>query len=176
MAGPERVVHFFRSEDRYCLARKSSPNSLRRTAAYRDFLADKHQAHRPDYAFYDCALLEDGEWIMERIRRMEDPPTALLVTSDQVAAGILAYCTERGFRGPDELALVGFDNQSIAKMQNLTSFEIPPPDLEVPLISSNVRRYRPHGSRFIPSKGSDGCSRKSSSVGSRGSWRRTHRP
>ncbi|MBW4839891.1 MAG: LacI family DNA-binding transcriptional regulator [Paenibacillaceae bacterium] len=109
----------------YCLARKSSPNSLKRTAAYRDFLAARHQEYQPDYAFYDCALLEDGEWIMERILCMEDPPTALLVTSDQVAAGILAYCTEHGVQVPDELAIVGFDNQPIAKMLNMTTFEIP---------------------------------------------------
>lgn len=109
----------------YCLARRSSPNSLRRTAAYRDFLAGRQQAYQPDYVFYECALMEDGEWIMERILRMENPPTALLVTSDQVAAGILAYCSERGIDVPDKLAIVGFDNQPIAKMLKITTFEIP---------------------------------------------------
>ncbi|MGG6311512.1 LacI family DNA-binding transcriptional regulator [Paenibacillus macerans] len=109
----------------YCLARKSSPNSLRRAAAYLDFYASVGQAYDPAYVFYDCALLEDGEWIMERILGMEDPPTALLVTSDQVAAGILACCRERGIQVPDELAIVGFDNQPIAKMLNITTFEIP---------------------------------------------------
>lgn len=128
----------------YCLARKSSPNSLRRTAAYRDFLAGKHQAYRPDYVFYDCALLEDGEWIMERIRRMEDPPTALLVTSDQVAAGILAYCTERGIQVPDELALVGFDNQPIAKMLNMTTFEIPLAEIGRQLFRQATAETRSH--------------------------------
>lgn len=61
---------------------------------------------------------------MERIGRKEDPPTALLVTSDQVAAGMLAYCKEHGIHVPDELALIGFDNQPIAKMLNITTFEI----------------------------------------------------
>ncbi|GJM81216.1 hypothetical protein HMSSN139_37120 [Paenibacillus sp. HMSSN-139] len=75
---------------------------------------------------------------------MEDPPTALLVTSDQVAAGILAYCTERGIRVPDELALVGFDNQPIAKMLNMTTFEIPLAEIGRQLFRQATAETRSH--------------------------------
>jgi len=109
----------------YCLARKSSPNSRQREAAYRDFYTDLNEAYDPEYIFHDCIHLEDGEWIMQRIIKMDDPPTALLVTSDQVAAGILTYCKDNDIAVPDKLAIVGFDNQPIAKIMNITTYEIP---------------------------------------------------
>jgi DNA-binding LacI/PurR family transcriptional regulator len=109
----------------YCLARKSSPNSEQRAAAYRDFYANLKETYDPNYIFHDCVHLEDGEWIMQRMMGMADPPTALLVTSDQVAAGILTYCKEQGIGVPEQLAIVGFDNQPIAKIMNITTFEIP---------------------------------------------------
>ncbi|MEK4327820.1 LacI family DNA-binding transcriptional regulator [Paenibacillus sp. FSL R7-0312] len=109
----------------YCLARQSSPNSNLREAAYRDFYMNRNEAYNHDYMFYDCVQLEDGEWIMQRILKMDDPPTALLVTSDQVAAGILSFCRENGIEVPGQLAIVGFDNQPIARMMHITTFEIP---------------------------------------------------
>lgn len=109
----------------YCLARQASPNSEQREAAYRDFYRELKIPLNPEYAFYACVHFEDGEAIMERIQRMEDPPTALLVTSDQVAAGVLTFCRERGIRVPEQLAVIGFDNQPIAKMMNITTFHIP---------------------------------------------------
>ncbi|KQX48762.1 MULTISPECIES: LacI family DNA-binding transcriptional regulator [unclassified Paenibacillus] len=124
-----RALSYLRSKGHhkigYCLARKSSPNSEQREAAYRDFYSNLNETFDPNYIFYDCVHLEDGEWIMQRIIKMEDPPTALLVTSDQVAAGILTYCKENDIGVPDKLAIVGFDNQPIAKIMNITTFEIP---------------------------------------------------
>ncbi|MGG4491068.1 substrate-binding domain-containing protein [Metabacillus idriensis] len=62
---------------------------------------------------------------MDRFTKMKKPPTALLVTSDQVAAGILNLCNLLHISVPDDLAIVGFDNQPIAEIMNLTTFEIP---------------------------------------------------
>ncbi|GGF95643.1 LacI family transcriptional regulator [Paenibacillus albidus] len=109
----------------YCLARKSGTSSKQREAAYRDFLKSSGEPFDPDCAFYDAIHFEDGEWIVQRLMTMQDPPTALLVTSDQVAAGILACCNERELDVPSKLAIVSFDNQPIARTLNITTFEIP---------------------------------------------------
>lgn len=109
----------------YCLARRSSPNSERREAAYRDFCIRIQEPVRHKYAFYNSVHVEDGEGIIRQIAEMEEPPTALLVTSDQVAAGILSCCKAREIAVPDQLAILGFDNQPIAKVMNMTTLEIP---------------------------------------------------
>lgn len=56
---------------------------------------------------------------------MATPPTALLVTGDQVAAGIVICCQQQQISIPNDLAICGFDNQPIAKMMNITTIEIP---------------------------------------------------
>ncbi|MFE7083917.1 LacI family DNA-binding transcriptional regulator [Priestia megaterium] len=109
----------------FCLARKSGTSSRQRELAYRDYLNSTGEPFNPNYLIYDAIHFEDGEWIVQRLMTKHNPPTALLVTSDQVAAGILACCKERGIDVPSSLAIVGFDNQPIAKSLNITTFEIP---------------------------------------------------
>ncbi len=79
---------------------------------------------RENHIFEDCLYFEDGEHVVNQIMEMEDPPTALLVTSDQVAAGILVSCENRNLSVPSDLALIGFDNQPISKMMKITTIEM----------------------------------------------------
>lgn len=109
----------------YCIGRKTGTNSKMRQAAYKDFLSDKEQPFRQDYIFYESFGFEDGEVIVNRLKEMTTPPTALLVTSDQVAAGIITCARESGIDIPNDLAIMGFDNQPIAKIMNITTLEIP---------------------------------------------------
>lgn len=109
----------------YCIGRKSGTNSEMREAAYKNFLLEKGHPFLQDYIFYNSFRFEDGEGIVSRLKEMPSPPTALLVTSDQVAAGIITCARELGILVPDELAIMGFDNQPIAKIMNITTLEIP---------------------------------------------------
>jgi DNA-binding LacI/PurR family transcriptional regulator len=68
---------------------------------------------------------EDGEKVLNTLTKMDVPPSALLVTSDQVAAGIVACCQKQNISIPDQLALIGFDNEPIAKIMDITTIEIP---------------------------------------------------
>ncbi|OED32380.1 LacI family transcriptional regulator [Planococcus maritimus] len=109
----------------YCLGREMGANSDLRRTAYQDFLQKYKLAFNPNFVFYNCFNFEDGEHVLNRITEMESPPAALLISSDQVAAGILTCCKERDMAVPDQLALLGFDNQPIAKIMNITTLEIP---------------------------------------------------
>jgi DNA-binding LacI/PurR family transcriptional regulator len=109
----------------YCVGRKSGTNSKQREKAYRDFLNKVNLSFDPDYIFYECLKFEDGVKVVQQLTRMDNPPTALLVTSDIVAAGVITYCKEKGILIPDDLAIMGFDNQPIAKIMHITTLEIP---------------------------------------------------
>lgn len=109
----------------YCIGRKSGANSKQRERAYIDFLKKIQEKYIPRYVFCDCFHFEDGENVVNRLINMEQPPSALLVSSDQVAAGIVTSCREQNILIPGELALMGFDNQPIAKMMKITTLEIP---------------------------------------------------
>nr|WP_263323697.1 LacI family DNA-binding transcriptional regulator [Neobacillus sp. Marseille-Q6967] len=109
----------------YCIGRRSGTNSKYREAAYKDFIEKYSISNNPEYIFDHCLYFEDGEKVVSRIKEMTDPPTALLVTSDQVAAGIVTCAKSQNIFIPSDLALIGFDNQPIAKMMNITTIEIP---------------------------------------------------
>jgi DNA-binding LacI/PurR family transcriptional regulator len=79
----------------------------------------------PKYIFFECIQFEDGVKVVQQLTEMPEPPTALLVTSDTVAAGIITYCKEKEISIPNELAIMGFDNQPVAKIMHITTLEIP---------------------------------------------------
>ncbi|WP_163538360.1 LacI family DNA-binding transcriptional regulator [Gracilibacillus sp. YIM 98692] len=109
----------------YCIGRQSGSNSYFRAKAYQDFLHEKQLPFDESFVFYENYYLEDGQKVVNQLSYLDLPPTSLLVTSDVVAAGILTACQDKGIHVPENLAIVGFDNQPIAKMMKITTFEIP---------------------------------------------------
>ncbi|MBO1515019.1 LacI family DNA-binding transcriptional regulator [Metabacillus bambusae] len=109
----------------YCIGRRSGTNSQQRELAYKDFLKKINVPFNSEYIFDDCLNFEDGEQVINQIKTMNTPPSALLVTSDQVAAGIVTCCQNQNISIPDELALIGFDNQPISEYMNITTIDIP---------------------------------------------------
>lgn len=109
----------------YCIARKSGTNSQHRELAYRDFHKKYSLSYQPEYIIDQCLYFEDGEKVIKQLNKMEKPPSALLVTSDQVAAGIVTYCQKQDISIPGKLAIIGFDNEPIAKMMEITTIDIP---------------------------------------------------
>lgn len=113
----------------YCIGRRTGTNSHKRENAYKDFLLKIGKSICMDYIFDDCLFFEDAEKVVKKIKQMKKPPTALLVTSDQVAAGIITCCNIHKIIIPDELAIIGFDNQPISKVMNITTMDIPLSDI-----------------------------------------------
>ncbi len=109
----------------YCIGRRSGTNSQNRELAYQHFHKKYRLPYNSDYIIDQCLYFEDGERVITRIKEMDTPPSALLVTSDQVAAGIVISCQNQQLSIPDDIAIIGFDNEPIAKMLNITTIEIP---------------------------------------------------
>lgn len=67
------------------------------------------------------------------------------MTNDQVAAGIYTTCVRAGLRIPEDLAIIGFDNQSISKALDMTTVQIPFNKIGEQLVKQalepNVTRY-----------------------------------
>ncbi|MGY3715706.1 LacI family DNA-binding transcriptional regulator [Sutcliffiella cohnii] len=128
----------------YCIGRKTGLNSKQREAAYKDFHEKIKEPILPEFIFDNCLYFEDGEKVVNKLRSLHNKPTALLVTSDQVAAGILTCCKEQNIPVPDELAILGFDNQPIAKVMNITTFEIPLVELGKKLFLQSIEHTISH--------------------------------
>ncbi|MCQ6282673.1 LacI family DNA-binding transcriptional regulator [Bacillus sp. EB600] len=109
----------------YCIGRRTGTNSLDRSAAYKDFTTKHNLLFNSDYIFDHCLTFEDSLNVINKIKESNNPPSALLVTNDQTAAGIVTCCQNENISIPEDLALIGFDNQPIAKLMKITTIDIP---------------------------------------------------
>ena len=109
----------------YCIGRTSGTNSQHRQLAYRYFHKKYSLSYHPEYIIDQCLYFEDGEKVVKQLNNLDKPPSALLVTSDQVAAGIVTCCQRQDISIPGQPAIIGFDNEPIAKMMDITTIEIP---------------------------------------------------
>ena len=50
-----------------------------------------------------------------------DPPTAVFALSDEMAFGALDELRRRGLRAPDDVAVVGFDDNDVSVLFGLTT-------------------------------------------------------
>jgi LacI family transcriptional regulator len=56
------------------------------------------------------ALIEHGVEAADRLLLLPERPTALFVTSDRKALGVVHRLLERGVRVPEDVAVVGYDD------------------------------------------------------------------
>jgi LacI family transcriptional regulator len=89
-------------------------NAVARLAGYRTALI---QAGLP----VDDELVRGGDYGVDGgfraaslLLRLDDPPTAVFATSDDTAIGVLRAAREHGVRVPEDLSVVGFDDQPVA--------------------------------------------------------------
>ncbi|WP_027409678.1 LacI family DNA-binding transcriptional regulator [Anoxybacteroides tepidamans] len=109
----------------YCIGRTTGINSQNRHAAYSDALRKIDETPREDWIFDHCLDIDDGKRVVNALCSMKERPTALLVSSDQVAAGIVLWGQSKGLNAPDDLALVSFDNHPISEALSITTIDLP---------------------------------------------------
>ncbi len=71
---------------------------------------------------YETALVCEGEFdfesgvrAAEQFLAMDDRPTAIFASNDDMAAGVLAVAHDRGISLPDQLSVAGFDDTTLAR-------------------------------------------------------------
>lgn len=82
-----------------------------------------YQRALTDYGLvYDKRLVARGDWTIEsgyratvRLLDQPEPPTAIFVANDVMAAGAIDAARERGLTPPEDLALVGFDAREMSR-------------------------------------------------------------
>ena len=67
----------------------------------------------------------DGEDVVGQLLSQAQPPTALLVESDDLAMRVLAATWRVGMRTPQDLSVVGFDDHAMASVFGLTTMAQP---------------------------------------------------
>lgn len=115
-----------------CVAAKQSIYSAAtdKIDGFRAALRD-HDISFPDerMIWLDKVGVEDGMAAADVLLEQADPPTAVFITADHQAVGILHRLRERGVRVPDDMAIVGHDDILYAEF------------MEVPLTTVALPKY-----------------------------------
>ncbi|OIK12182.1 LacI family DNA-binding transcriptional regulator [Bacillus sp. MUM 13] len=109
----------------YSLGRKNSRNSSQRTKAYRDMIQKYNAEYQETWIFEGCYTMKDGEELFHKWSMLNNRPDALIITNDEAAAGCMIAARKSGIQIPEQLAIVGFDNNYISKMLDITTVSLP---------------------------------------------------
>ncbi|MCM3129290.1 LacI family DNA-binding transcriptional regulator [Paenibacillus provencensis] len=107
----------------YCVGRPDSASSQARYLAYKTLLHEHGEVLRPEWIFTNCTEIKDGIRVIDTLMTMEERPTALLVTGDEAAAGVILRAQAIGLRIPEDIAIIGFDNLPISEALGLTTID-----------------------------------------------------
>ncbi|EGR2495218.1 Ribose operon repressor [Vibrio cholerae] len=86
-----------------------------RYEGYKRALAEAGIAINPDWIVESDFECEGGYQAFEKLYQRGKLPSALFVSNDMMAMGVIQAASHRGLRVPDDLSLIGYDDVHIAK-------------------------------------------------------------
>ncbi len=107
----------------YCTGRKLGPSSQKRFDVYKQQLQSIDEEVNEEWIFTECFTLEDGVRVAHKLKEMQHLPEALIVAGDEVAIGVMTEAEKLGIQVPEDLAIIGFDNQPISQVLQLTTID-----------------------------------------------------
>lgn len=101
---------------------------LHRRDGYRDSLAAA--GVRPDPALERLGYftVEGGRAAMRDLLALPEPPTAIFAESDEMAYGALREIHRAGLRVPEDISVMGFDDQPLSDLMDLSTVRQPVAD------------------------------------------------
>lgn len=110
---------------------KGSDLDSDRFRGYLDALKANHLTAEPKWYFREIHTLEDGHGVLRRILAQYERPDAIIAGSDEVAAGMEMEALKCGLRVPEDLAILGVDDQPLASVLPVPLTTIRQPTEEV---------------------------------------------
>lgn len=107
----------------YCEGRQNGSSSSLRQSAFRAFISEHDLPFQDDWMIFDCMTEEDGAAVALRLLGMTDRPEAMIIAGDHVAAGLIIEARKQGIGIPEDLAVLGFDNQPIGRLLGITTID-----------------------------------------------------
>ncbi|MEE3467651.1 MAG: EAL domain-containing protein [Eubacterium sp.] len=95
----------------FLTGKKWHPHSKQRLEAYKEAMREHGLEIRPDRIIYGDFWYRSGELCVDQLLSGDAGlPEAIACANDQMAIGVCEALTERGYRIPDDVAVVGFDS------------------------------------------------------------------
>ncbi|WP_223700783.1 LacI family DNA-binding transcriptional regulator [Sutcliffiella deserti] len=133
----------------YCTGGYKSNVAKSREIGFLKALEEFEVSFQEEFSFRNAFTIEDGREILREIITLKDRPTAIFTGGDEVAAGIITEAKRHGIKVPEDLAVVGFDNQAITELvePSITTVYQPIEEMarktfQIMMEKVNSKRYR----------------------------------
>ena len=93
-------------------------SSIERRKGYIKALEESHISVREEYIVQGNYDMESGYQAIEKLLSLDNPPTAIFCSNDDMAIGALNAAFATGLTVPDDLSIVGFDDIEFARYTN----------------------------------------------------------
>ncbi|WP_342043920.1 LacI family DNA-binding transcriptional regulator [Bacillus sp. OTU530] len=124
-AGTRHLIEQGYKRIAYCSGGGASELTSDREIGYRRAMKEFGLPVYEEWVFQNIFDIADGRQVVKRIVSMENRPDAVFAGSDQVGAGIILEARIQGLHIPKDLAVIGFDDQEIAEVVDLTTIRQP---------------------------------------------------
>lgn len=96
--------------------KKSVLATLLKHEKYKEILEGHRIPYREEYVIEGSYNYETGYLCMNQILELEDIPTAVIAINDYAAAGVVRSILEHGYRIPEDISVVSYDNTHLAEL------------------------------------------------------------
>ena len=103
--------------------------SDQRMSAYLESMARHHLHINPSLAVYGYFVADAAQYHVPSF--LENGVTAILCGNDQIAEGVIRCCRESGFRVPEDISVIGFDDIQVSSLPKINLTTITPSNEEL---------------------------------------------
>ncbi|GGJ59781.1 DNA-binding LacI/PurR family transcriptional regulator [Anoxybacillus voinovskiensis] len=100
----------------FCISGDDSRSGLERKKGFLRAFQEFEIPFDESFVMNNAFDIESGREIFYQLLGLHERPTAVFTGSDEVAVGIISEANKNGVKVPEELAVVGFDDNPIAKI------------------------------------------------------------
>lgn len=106
---------------------ESSKPAHQRFEGYKEALEENHLSVNNDFIFPGDWEFEAGRSAYERYKKLMRKPTAIFAMNDLMAVGFMDAALDDGVKIPEEVSVIGFDNQQLCQFTRprLTTVDLP---------------------------------------------------
>lgn len=101
----------------------------KRMAGCRQTMHDHNLTLNPDLITYGDMSLQSGYRAAMHLMANPTPPTAIFAFNDRMGTGAMKYLQAHGWKIPEQVSVIGFDDIPIAEMMSLTTVRQPSLDM-----------------------------------------------
>ncbi len=102
-----------------------------RVKGYKRALEENNIEFKPELIFEGDFKIDSGIKAMEKILKIKPRPTAVFAGSDEMAVGAIKTIKKAGLKVPEDISVIGFDNNIIARVSEPELTTVGQPESEI---------------------------------------------